>query len=484
MSRAWLVPCLLLLGAGSAARAVAGQVRAPGSGTLLPVSESVSPDRLERLERWLKAAARHAPGEADDELIEVAHWSNLDLRQLWIETNVLAQIMRNPQSDRYLVRAEGQKASTQIRYTTAQLRRLRVLACAAGGELVDPDCLAVRAGAELEPDLLRLAALARASRLRGDGNYILRRGALLHTDIAMLPPPFSFPSPDRSTSNLGPQRWRIEISDGRQVDLRQSAVHWEIGRMLLDFVGSRSRGAPDPGHDEMVQQWYRATAAWMQLREDHDKLHLERARAIFPADPDILFLSACQHETFAGAPIQTAVQSMVLPTGVTMDVGSARDELRAAEVLFARALEIKPDYAEARARHGRVLALLERHADAITELRRAVAALSETVLLYDAELFLGSEEEALGNRDAARAAYEHAAALAPLAQSPLLALSSLASRVGNRTDALRAMERLFALAADGIDDDDPWWWYFVIQARDAETLLDAVRRPFLAERLQ
>ena len=116
----------------------------------------------------------------------------------------------------------------------------------------------------------------------------------------------------------------MEISDGQEIDLRQSAVHWEIARMLLDFVRPRGVDHADPGHDEMVRQWYRATAAWMQLREDHDKLHLDRARAIFPADPDILFLSACQRETYAGVPIQTAVRSAILPTGVTLDVGSER----------------------------------------------------------------------------------------------------------------------------------------------------------------
>ena len=31
---------------------------------------------------------------------------------------------------------------------------------------------------------------------------------------------------------------------------------------------------------------------------------------------------------------------------------------------------------------------------------------------------------------------------------------------------------------------DPWWWYYVAQARDADDLLEAMRRPYLAERLQ
>jgi tetratricopeptide (TPR) repeat protein len=235
----------------------------------------------------------------------------------------------------------------------------------------------------------------------------------------------------------------------------------------------------------MVRQWYRATAAWMQLREDHDKLHLDEARELFPADPDILFLSGCQHETYAGPQIQTAARSAVLPTGVKLDIASDRGELREAEAMFRRALEVKPDHPEARMRHGHVLALLGRHADAVVELRRAAGELEDPQLLYYAELFLGAEEETLGNRDAAGAAYTHAAELSPRAQSPLLALSELARRYGDRPAALRAMERLFTLSGDDRSEhDDPWWWYYVAQARDADDLLDAMRRPFLSDRLQ
>jgi hypothetical protein len=32
--------------------------------------------------------------------------------------------------------------------------------------------------------------------------------------------------------------------------------------------------------------------------------------------------------------------------------------------------------------------------------------------------------------------------------------------------------------------DDPWWSYYVVQARDAGDLLDAMRQPFLSDRLQ
>ena len=478
-----LVLCLLVAATG-APRALARQRRAPGSGILLPAFEPVQDGRLERLERWLKAVARHTPGEDDDALAEVAGMPNANLRELWIDANVLVQMTRNVTSDRFLVRPEGQKTSAQIHYTKAQVRRLRVLACASGGALGEPVCTAMQAGNDLDPDLRQLAGLARASKLRGDDNYILRRGALLHGDVAVIAP-LAMAAPASAASAAGPQRFRMDISDGREVDLHQSAVHWEIARMLLDFVKPRGSDRAGPGQDEMVRQWYRATSAWMQLREDHDKLHLDRGRELFPADPGILFLSACLRETFAGPPIQNAVRSAVLPTGVTLDVGSERTELRDAETLFRRVLEITPDHAEARLHYGRVVGALGRHADAAVQLRRAAAELQDTQLRYYARLFLGAEEEALGNREAARAAYELAADLAPKAQSPLLALSQLAQRYGDRPAARRAIDRLFALPdAERDEHDDPWWRYYVAQARDADELLDAMRQPYLSGRLQ
>ena len=481
MRRLSLVAILCLVAAG-ASTAQTDQVRAPGSGLPLPVTELVQEGRVERLERWLKAVARHTPGEDDEALEEVAGWPNANLRQLWIDANVLSQIMIGHATNGFSVRNEGEKSSTQIRYTKAQLDRLAVLACAAGGAVFEVSCISRRAADQLDDDLRKLAVLARAARARGDDSYVMRRGALLHGDIPVLAPQAMIAAP--SSSN-GPRRFRMEISDGRGFDLRQSAVHWEFARMLLDFVKPKDSGRADPGRDPMVRAWYRATSAWMQLREDHDELHIARARKLFPDDPDILFLSACQHETFAGAPIQTAVRSAVLPTGVTMGVGSVQLELRQAEQLFRRTLEVQPDHAEALMHEGRVLGLLGKHAEAAIALRIAVTDLHDTDLRYYAEQFLGAEEESLGNRELARAAYERAAELFPRAQSPLLALSQLARRHGDRGGALRAMGRLFALPdEERHENDDPWWWYYVSQARDADDLLEAMRQPYLSERLQ
>jgi Flp pilus assembly protein TadD len=200
---------------------------------------------------------------------------------------------------------------------------------------------------------------------------------------------------------------------------------------------------------------------------------------MFPDDPTLLFLSGCQRETYAAPAIQSAARAIALPAGLTVGVQAERAELRQAETFFRRALALTPDVGEAHLRLGRVIGQLGRHVDAAGQLRQALTLVDDDQLRYYGELFLGAEEEALGHFDAARGAFEKAAALFPSAQSPLIGLSELAHRRGDRPGALAAMQKVFALPnAANIGRDDPWWVYHAAQARNADALLDAVRAPF------
>ena len=434
--------------------------------------------RIDRVEHWLKAILHHEPGTADDAVETVASWSTREMGTLWIDVRNLLILMRNPGIARFDVKRPGERASLPIRYTPAELRRLHVLACAAAGIVTRRECLDVKAQTELDAELRRLSRLATDSKLRGDDNYLLRRGALLHSDVGMLTPGAT--EPVDAGSSLAPQRIRMRISDGRETNLGQTAVHWEMARMLLDQVGPGEAARPAPGLDEMVRRWYRATAAWMQWKEDHETLHLDHARDIFPNDPDILFLSGCLHETYAGSRIQSAVRSAVLPTGVTLDLGSDRAELHKAEGFLRRAVEAKPDFGEAHLHLGRVLTRLGRYADAVKELTLALASIGDDELLrYFGELFLGAAQEAVGQLDAAAASYARAAELQPGAQSPRIALSALARRRGDRAGALADIRRVFELSSTGSHDDDPWWTYHVTQARNADELFEDLIQPFL-----
>ena len=436
-------------------------------------------DRVTRVEQWLKAVMRHEPGTTDDAAQRVASWSASDIRRLWIDANAIAQLMRDPRRSGFQVKAERQPATQTVRYSTLQLMRMKALACAASGNLSSPACVEIRAASSLDPDLVRLSALAAASRLGGDDNFVLRRGALLHADVAMLMPGRIEPMTGGALD--GPRQVRIHTSDGMPLDLGEVAPHWEVARMLLDFVRPAGAANPAPGLDDMVRLWYRSTAAWMQAREQHDTDHLDRARAIFPNDADILFLSACQHEVYAGAPVQSALRAMPVPTGMRSEVVPARAELQQAETLFRRALAANPAMGEARLRYGRVLLLLDRPADAANDLRKALEMVTEDELRYYGELFLGGAETARRNFEAAREAYGRAARLYSEAQSPRIALSELARRLGDRGGAWREMQPIFERPAIDAEPDEPWWRYFVVQARNADALLEALRRPFRNE---
>ena len=192
-------------------------------------------------------------------------------------------------------------------------------------------------------------------------------------------------------------------------------------------------------------------------------VHLPRARRIFPSDPILLYLSGLLHERFSSAPIQAAAEAVVAGNSGVTSVDSARIEQTRAERFYREALAARPDHLEARVRYGRVLGELGRHAQAATALRTAIDGGATGRLLYWSLLFLGKQEEMVGNRDQARASYERAAGLFPQAQSPRLALSQLARRAGDRRAAQRELVELAELPADERQREDPWWDYYNVQ---------------------
>lgn len=422
------------------------------------------------LERWVKAVLHHEPGLDDPSLQAIGLLSSGELQILWVDVTDLILVMRDPNLVRFTV--VGQNGRKQeVPYNPVDLSRLRTLACAAGGLIDDPAC--ARPMSQADAELKELAALARAEVGVGADNYVLKRGALLHTDIAI-----RGLGSTEAIDTAGPLRpFKLDISDGLGTNFHTTTPHWELARLLLDSVRATRKDKPAPEGDEMVRQWYRATSAWMQYEEHYDTAHLDRGLDLFPHDPDILFLGGCQHETYAGTSLQNATRSAALPTGFALSIASGPSELRRAEEYLRRALDARPEFPEARLHYGRVLGRLERHTDAAAELRRAVGSLEDDFLEYLADMFLGAEEEALQHVDDAREQYARAAARYPEAPSPLIALSALAWRRGDRTNALDQIAKVFARSPD--DDDEPWWWYHVSCARNANDLLDAVRRPFL-----
>jgi tetratricopeptide (TPR) repeat protein len=130
---------------------------------------------------------------------------------------------------------------------------------------------------------------------------------------------------------------------------------------------------------------------------------------------------------------------------------------------------------EARVRLARVLGRRGRHADAVALLQETVVPAGDVRVAYLRELFLGTEHGALGQVDAARGSLERAAKLFPAAQAPLIAMSDVFRRTGDRAAALEALRRLQALPVDTSVRIDPWWDYYRSYAADAGAQLSALR---------
>lgn len=419
-------------------------------------------------------------------MVDVSAWSNGELELLRIDTMVLARLMRNPRLSSFQLPSKevecidcfaARRDTTQarmlvsgqtIRYTDAQLHRIKVLACAAAGRLQDLYCKEIEAQREIDGELSRLAELAEADRRRGDDNYVLRRAALLHADVAMVTAGSLRPMVDSGLS--GGQPVRVHMVDGEATNIGIGDGHWTISRSLLDQI--------KPGRDAMVRSWYIATSTWMQRDQQYNPAHLAQARELFPDDATIAFLSGTHAETYAGAGIQAVVKTAVLPTGYVLRIDSGAAEMKTAEAFLEKAVRLDPLFDEAYLHLGHVLLARGKPQQAVTALQRATAGAKDPLLQYYDAMFLGAAEEELSQDDAARSAYERAAAVFPRAQSPYLALSALNARRGSRTAAVMAIAPLFALPSDVEYRDDPWWRYSTLQGRRAGDLLEALWMQF------
>jgi tetratricopeptide (TPR) repeat protein len=339
-------------------------------------------------------------------------------------------------------------------YTGSELDRLRRLAVSLGGR-----------------DLRNVSTADYERQVLAARNRMLKRGALLHTAIALTNPR------DVRTGPVAPFLVRrdavILFADGRQVGVDRAANQWKFARALLGLV------RPAASADSGVRAWYRASSAVLLLEVHLHVEHFNEALRLFPDDAMLAMFSGSLHEALASSHVQEFIRSATPPAGITLTVGSTRTELGRAETLFKRSLSIDPRKTEARLRLGRVLSRQERHADALDELRRMDASAPPT-LQYYGSLFAGDAAEALGRGEEARAAYERAAALYPKAHAPRFALSQLAARAGDTIAASQTLELVLS-RPDPSPDDDPFWTYHEAVGRDADALLAEAFRALIAE---
>jgi hypothetical protein len=412
---------------------------APGGPVSASRQDANPPRWLLSLLTWLAAVNTHQPGKPDAAIGAAATTRLVDLEG--VIANVLA--LRDRLS------RDGQKPIEHLghRFTPDEVRQL----------------MGIRAG---EP----VAAAV---------NRLIHRGAVYHADVAIM----ASSTGTAEGAAQRPGRSVDVIGDGQRQRTTTSTVHWQFGRELID------RLSPSPSRDPVARTWYLATGASLQsqlLVSEADD-HYSRARQIFPDDAQVLFRGACALETLTAPTLQAALgPDLILQRSpgssrLVATRPSARSLLDRAEQSFRRALEKDAALTEARVRLARLTAAHGRHGEAIDMLRQAVAAAPPDDLRFLALMLLGDEQMAVGLRAEARAHYEEAADLYPTAQSPLLALALLARERGDRAAAVAAIDRLSRLPPEPEKRVDPSWGYYIMQGRDAGTLMQQLYELVLRE---
>jgi tetratricopeptide (TPR) repeat protein len=404
--------------------------------------------RAERLKVWVAAVERHLPGEIDDAVQDVRRMRRAELVDVLQDVRAVSKLMREPKATVFY---RGGQPNLPSR----------------GGSLPPMVVYSDEFSAVLRD-------VATAARRWSVANELLKRAAILHTDIALLAPSDVEPMPLRAGAEL--LRATLHTDDGTAVMFVATVDHWEMARQLLARVGRRDDvDEPEPTKDADVLRWYRTSLAAMQIEERLIQAHYAEALRLFPEDPDILFRTGAYRETLAARHVNDVLRRGPNLAGSERDVGNPGDELDRARDLYRRALARAPTHTEARLRLGWVLCQRGAHADAARELRRALSDTKDSLLVYFGSLFLGRVLETQRNVAGAREQYERAAALYPRAQAPRLALSLLASRAGNQRSALAAFDAAFDERSTS-QLDDPLWTYYAQAGRDADVRLEETRR--------
>lgn len=376
---------------------------------------------------WTAAVRQHEPGQSDQALSTITTWTYGDLEKM---RPLLEMLVDAPSKNNY---ERGRRLS---RLSPRDMDAIRA---------------SLKARGPMDPDMFR------------------RRAAVLHTDAALLGP-----LPADTLPFRGERRVIVNSRDGRFEGLEYSNPHWDLAMDMLDALPASPR-------DPFVGRWYAAIGTHLvQRRQFADALvHFDRARALGPGDPRVLYSEARLHETLASPRIQNFIRVTVLQGGLSIrGVAPARTELRRAEELLQRALAGDPSFVAARLRLGRVVMRQQRWDEGLRHTQQVLRETQDKALAYYGNLFCGDAELALGHTDDAQRSYERALALFPDSQSARLGLASALGAAGEREESVTAILPTLTKSPEGRADDDPWWIYYDSNLVEADAELDRLRAPF------
>ncbi|HUL71932.1 MAG TPA: hypothetical protein VLT86_02465 [Vicinamibacterales bacterium] len=321
-------------------------------------------------------------------------------------------------------------------------------------------------------------------------NGVVARAAVLHMDTARFGP-LAPASKVNSGGWTGPAPSLVRTLDGESLGSMDANWNWILARQLIDLMYPSPKGVP------FVAAWYHAAAAWMLEHGLYGEVdaHLQRAAAVAPDDPRILFDRACLAEALALPRSQsvmddlrakqaasnrraTFIPGQPAPIVPANPFPPAEQWIAAAERGFRRTLDIDASAVEARVRLARLLTLQKKYGEASAELKKALAddALTrDFILAYYAHLFAARASQGLGRLDDAAAQLAQALALFPDAQSGLMAESQLALLRSDADGALAPIRKLAVVPKDPQRRQDPWWLYDTGPGRQTELYMADMR---------
>jgi len=433
---------------------------------------------LARLDAWLTAVAVHQPGTADAAAQIVATWSTDQIEREFLPA-VVRYLLLARYDNSHLIYPN--KTCAPCKLSARERERLTKVLPA-----WPPEAAAQVQGVPLPGDLDRL----------------ILDGVLLHSDVAMLLPVSTQTPPSPPPTGpmiLGLPRNFARTGDGQFEHLISTGPHWHLARALLHFLTKDAAGDPH------AREWYSSVSAHFQRAGNFAALssHLQVARQLFDDDPRTAFAEGWQAEGLASPLVQEGVRTTVITlekeaarrarsldepfgfwrkgdvcglvsctSGRPFGIKNERLNLLDADKHYSEAIKRDPQFTEAHVRLAQVRSLLGKHAEAASILQRLPVTDDKTVM-FDARLFLGAAQEALGKVDDATMAYMSALALFPGAQSAQLAMSSLAQRRGDIVTAKALAQK--ALASTNADSypDDPFQSYRIGLGRQADALWSA-----------
>jgi tetratricopeptide (TPR) repeat protein len=264
--------------------------------------------------------------------------------------------------------------------------------------------------------------------------------ALLHTEAGIRGNTFGRFSEDAPNHlNLGD--WGLE---------RVFEVHSYTASKIVEGLVKRARADDDAGLLSFGRSWYVVSVSYC-LRWGLQCMGglLSKADHFFKDDPELLLLlgaaaeSASRPRGFGNVFGGPFASTLPLTSQTHGEVGPER---QTAEWSFRRAIERDPTLVEARLRLGRLLHILDRDAEATTELSLALEqgrAANHLFVTHLSALFLGEIHEEEDRMDEAVRHYRMAIEVYPRAHTAAVALGQALVRTGDVDTGWLAARRMF-----------------------------------------